>query len=243
MRRFAALFEALDASPATGAKVDALAAYFAEAPPEDAAWAVYFLSGLRLQRLVSGRTLRHWAGEAAGLAPWLVEESHAAVGDSAETVALLLALDGAKADDLPLASWVEDRLLPLRALSPAGRQARITLWWQGLDRSTCFLLGKLLTGAFRVGVSRLLVARALARLAGTPPAVMSHRLMGGFRPSAQAFRALIEGERVYRARVLDRSYDNGAVALRVRIGDRQLERLRAAGAKMDAKPAEARPLA
>ena len=79
MQRFAALFEALDATARTNAKVAAMAAYFRDAPPEDAAWAVFFLTGQRLKRLISGRTLRQWALERSGLPPWLVEDSHAAV--------------------------------------------------------------------------------------------------------------------------------------------------------------------
>ena len=35
--------------------------YLAAAPAEDAAWAVFFLTGQRLKRLISGRTLRAWA--------------------------------------------------------------------------------------------------------------------------------------------------------------------------------------
>ena len=45
MRRFATLYQDLDASTATGDKVAALRRYFAAAPPADAAWAVYFLAG------------------------------------------------------------------------------------------------------------------------------------------------------------------------------------------------------
>ena len=47
MKQFAALFNALDASTATSAKVAALRAYFDTASDADAAWAVYFLAGGR----------------------------------------------------------------------------------------------------------------------------------------------------------------------------------------------------
>ena len=43
MRDFAALYDAIDATTATSAKVDALVAYFRDAPPADRAWAVAFL--------------------------------------------------------------------------------------------------------------------------------------------------------------------------------------------------------
>jgi DNA ligase-1 len=52
------LYAALDATTKTGAKVAALRAYFASAPPADAAWALYFLSGRRrLRRLLGVRKL------------------------------------------------------------------------------------------------------------------------------------------------------------------------------------------
>ena len=75
--------------------------YLAAAPAEDAAWAVFFLTGQRLKRLISGRTLRAWAQQRTGLPEWLVDEAHAAVGDSAETAALLLPGpgDAAEPDD------------------------------------------------------------------------------------------------------------------------------------------------
>jgi DNA ligase-1 len=90
MRDFARLYDALDATTRTNAKVAAIAAYLGAAAPEDAAWAVFFLTGRRLKRLVSGRTLRAWALRFTGLPEWLVIDAHAAVGDSAETVTLLL---------------------------------------------------------------------------------------------------------------------------------------------------------
>ena len=57
MRRFAELYAALDRTTSTNAKVAALQAYFGTAPHADAAWALYFLSGRRLKRLLPGRVL------------------------------------------------------------------------------------------------------------------------------------------------------------------------------------------
>src|SRR3954453_11187262 len=90
MRRFASLYEQLDRTTSTNAKVAALAAYFREAPSADAAWALYFLTGQRLKRLLPGRSLGTWGAEAAGVPDWLLAESYESVGDAAETIALLL---------------------------------------------------------------------------------------------------------------------------------------------------------
>ena len=52
MIEFARLYAALDGTNATSAKVEAMARYFAQAPAADAAWAVFFLTGRRLLRLL-----------------------------------------------------------------------------------------------------------------------------------------------------------------------------------------------
>src|SRR6266576_3900815 len=90
VRAFAELYAALDSTTKTTAKVQAMVRYFIAAEPADAAWAIFFLSGRKLRQVVPSRKLASWAIEAAGIAAWLFEESYHAVGDLAETIALLL---------------------------------------------------------------------------------------------------------------------------------------------------------
>ena len=68
MKQFARLFDAIDRTTSTNAKVAAMRAYFANAPPADAAWAVFFLTGRRLKRLVPSAAIRDWTLAATGLA-------------------------------------------------------------------------------------------------------------------------------------------------------------------------------
>jgi DNA ligase-1 len=192
MRRFCALYEALDRTTSTNAKVAALTAYFREAPPADAAWAIFFLTGRRLKRVVPSAGLRQWAQDATGLPEWLLYESYAAAGDFGELVAL--ALDampaGPPEPDVPLAEWVEERLLSLQKAEPASQRERVIRWWLGLPRSERFILNKLLTGEFRVGVAQTLVVRALAGAVGAEPTIVAARMMGEWTPSAEWFRSL-----------------------------------------------------
>ena len=58
---FTQLYLALDATTKTNEKIGAMVEYFATATPSDAAWAIWFLSGNRLRRLVSTKLLRQWA--------------------------------------------------------------------------------------------------------------------------------------------------------------------------------------
>lgn len=197
MRRFTALFHALDQTTRTNEKVAALAAYFQEAPEEDAAWAAWFLTGNRPKRAVTTTQLREFVAEVSKLPLWLVEESYDAVGDLGETMSLLLDTAGATNPDgcqLPFHVFVRERLLPLT--EPEGEQARQMLerTWRGLSLSECFLFQKLITGNFRVGVSKTLVTRALAEVANVDKSVMAHRLMGRFEPTPEAYRNLVAEE-------------------------------------------------
>jgi len=195
MRRFARLYAELDAQTATTAKVAALKRYFAEAPAADAAWAVYFLAGGKPRQTVPTRLLREVAQRTAGLPDWLFEESYQAVGDLAETIAHVLPESNAD-DDTGLAKWIETRLATLRGLDDAAIEARLIAYWSRLDWQGRFLLTKLIGGGFRVGVSRLLVMRALAEHAGLDPKLVALRAMGytdaRSSPTPQRFARLIE---------------------------------------------------
>lgn len=194
MKHFARLFTELDATTSTLAKVDALQRYFAQANAGDAAWAVYFLSGGKPRQVVKTSALRTLACEAAGIEGWLFEECYQATGDLAETIAYILPLDF-KESDMGLADWVENRLLPLRGLPETEVALRIRAYWLELDSQGRFLLTKLVGGGFRVGVSKLLVQRALAAHSGIDSKRIAQRMMGyvdaKVMPTADRYEALL----------------------------------------------------
>jgi DNA ligase-1 len=191
MQRFTALYTALDETNRTNDKVAALVEYFTAAPPEDAAWALYFLTGRRLNRLISSTLLRTWVAEDSGLPLWLVEESYDAVGDIAETLALLLP-ENSQAVDMPLHTLVEERIAPLAGMDKGGQLALVRQTWSDLPTKQRFVWNKLITGEFRVGVGRTLVVRALAQVVGLDPAVMAHRVMGHWEPTAADYLRLLD---------------------------------------------------
>jgi ATP-dependent DNA ligase len=196
MQRFAKLYDAIDSTTSTNAKVTAMARYFGEAPPADAAWAVFFLTGRRLKRLLPYAAIHDWTIAATGLPSWVIEESYSVVGDGAETAALVLDQLPIVEDaaPLPLATWVEERILSLRTMDPNTQRERVTVWWAPLDRLQRFVLLKLITGEFRVGVSQTLVVRALAQASGLPVATVAARLMGDWTPTADWFASLSSPE-------------------------------------------------
>jgi DNA ligase 1 len=197
MKRFATLYRELDASTATRDKQAALQRYLAQAPAEDAAWAVYFLAGGKPRQLVPTRALRELVRQATALPEWLFEESYQTVGDLAETVSLLLPPARAP-QERGLTEWLTQHLLPLRGLPPDTLAERLRVQWNALPDDQRLVYFKLITGGFRVGVSKLQVTQALAAVAGVDATRVAQRLMGythiGAQPTAADYAALVAPE-------------------------------------------------
>ena len=193
MKNFTNLYLALDQTNKTNEKVEAMVKYFRKASAEDAAWAIYFLSGRKPRQIIPTAKLRLWAAEISQIPDWLFELSYDAVGDLAETIALLLPDTNAEGSDLPLNYWVETRTIPLRDLDETEQREAVAQAWNELDANERFIWNKLVTGSFRVGVSQSLVTRALAQVAGIEKEVIAHRLMGNWSPNADFYIGLIDG--------------------------------------------------
>ena len=193
MKAFADLYRALDETTRTTVKIDSMARYFQSVQPRDAAWAMYFLSGRKPRQAVPSKRLRAWARELSGIPEWLFDESYHHVGDLAETVALLLP-PPASISHRPLSEWVQTRLLGMRALSEEDQKATVTAAWSELDTPQRFIWNKLITGELRVGVSQLLVIRALAQVSGLKADLLSHRLMGTWEPTPAFYESLIAAD-------------------------------------------------
>jgi DNA ligase-1 len=134
------------------------------------------------------------ACERAGIDPWLFDLSYESVGDFAETVAHVLPPPAGESE-LGLAAWVTERLLPLRGADPFTQRENIARYWNELGRNERFVMNKLITGELRVGVSKLLVQRALAAAFAVDAKRVAQRMMGYTdargTPSAARFQALV----------------------------------------------------
>ena len=193
MKLFTELYVELDQTNKTNEKVEAMKFYFENAAPHDAAWALYFLSGRKPRQIVPSRFLREWAIEVSGIPDWLFYESLDTVGDGAETSALLLP-NNDQTDETPLHVLVEDQLLPLRGLDADTQKEAVTSAWSRMNYAQRLVYNKLISGAFRVGVSQLLVVRALSQFSELPADVIAHRLMGEWTPSYDFFKKLTSHE-------------------------------------------------
>ncbi len=189
MKLFTELYVELDQTNKTNEKIDALRFYFERAGKNDAAWAFYFLSGRKPRQIVPSKKLREWAIEQAGIPEWLYLESRDTVGDSSETIALLLP-NNATVDETPLHVLVEERLLPLRTSAEEIQKAEVITAWSRMNYSQRLVYNKLISGSFRVGVSQQLVVRALSQISELPTDIIAHRAMGDWEPTAEFFAQL-----------------------------------------------------
>ena len=198
MKAFAALYQRLDRSTATLDKRAALVAYFRDARPHDAAWALYLLSGGKVggarRKIAASGELRAWIAEASGLPAWLVADSYDQVGDLAETLTLLLDDPAGGAQDRPLAEWIEDHLLAVANQPEPVRRAAVETGWRQLPAAERLVFNKLLTGALRVGVSQRLVQQALAEWSGLDIARIAQRMLGSWVPTPGLLAALLSPE-------------------------------------------------
>jgi len=190
MKDFAQLYVELDQTNKTNEKVEAMRFYFERASPADAAWAFYFLSGRRPRQIIPSGKLREWAIEQSGIPEWLFMESRDTVGDTAETIALLLPNNDGLGNTT-LKELVEDQLLPLRRADEETQHAAVIDAWSRMNYSQRLVYNKLITGSFRVGVSQQLVVRALSQISELPVDVITHRAMGEWQPTPEFFNSLI----------------------------------------------------
>lgn len=174
-------------------KISLLSDYFKTSDPEDAIWVVYFLSGHRFKRLFPNKLLRHWVMTHYSIPKWLFTEAMVAVGDTGETISLLIdssrePLKGGHVGG-SLSSWIR-RIRDLSHLTEDQQEGQITHWWKTLSQEGIFLINKLMTGAFRLGVSKQTVANGLAQAFSLEKTTILHRMMGKWEPTKSYYKQL-----------------------------------------------------
>lgn len=190
MKRFARLLTELEGTASTTGKVALLATYFlAEEEEKNRLWALALLVGKRPQRPVSTTLLRVWCAELAGIPLWLFEQNYHVVGDLAESIALILPPSKSSTDQA-LYLYIEE-LIDLRKKTEEEKKEYICAVWQQLDRDEKWAFNKIITGGFRIGVSRNLIIQALAQATHKPQGVIAHRLMGAWHPEKSRWDDLL----------------------------------------------------
>lgn len=190
MKAFTDLYLSLDETTKTSAKVEALVNYFKLADVSELSHAVNLLIGKRPARPVTTKLLRQWSAESANIPDWLFDETYAIVGDLAETISLLSGASKAH-EDISSLSETMNQLVALSKKTEAQKKEWLLNRWSLYPQPQCFVFNKLITGSFRVGVSRQLVYRALAQTFEVEENHVAHRLMGLSNLAKENIRALL----------------------------------------------------
>lgn len=190
---FADLVKVLGTSTKTTDKLNALVQYFASADDKDKVWVIALFSGRKPKRAVNTTQLITWCVEAAGLPGWLFGESYHTVGDLAETISLLLP-EAISADQIseskPLHFYI-DTFRQIEKQDESIKKQFIIESWDQMNQNERFVFNKLITGAFRIGVSQKMMVNALAKFTSLEASVIAHRISGNWDPSTTTFAELL----------------------------------------------------
>jgi DNA ligase-1 len=192
MRAFTRLFIAIDEQTSTNAKVNAIVEYLKSAPDADKLWVIAILTGNTPKRILKTSDLKYWAAACARLPYWIIEESHHIVGDLAETIAHVLP-EPLGNDEYTLTETIH-WLQSLSLYSIEEKQAMIAERWMHMPYNERLVFNKLITGNFRMGVSRQLLVRALAIYLQQDEKMIAHKLMGKWNPMDETIEGLFSGE-------------------------------------------------
>lgn len=199
MESFYQLYDRLDQTMATSEKVAALVSYYASAPLQDRIWTTLLLRAKIRRHPLTSKRLRDSFLRLSHIPAWLLSECHAHVGDSAETVALLmqsqmLQIPRLQIQDRSLNELMTVDLKQLRTDSDENLDQRLLKLWGTTKPEHWFLINKLLTGAFRVGVSERLVIKALAQATQQSESSWYQWLMGKTDENFAELEAIFKGE-------------------------------------------------
>ena len=191
MKDFSALVRSVDQTTKTSLRLDALVQYFSVCSASDKVWCIALFTKNTRKRPMSSQRLREIASDIVNLPPWLIDESKSIVGDTAETLALLLP-EPTERSHKTLSEWMIwlENLKTLKE-EPERQELAIKEAWRSLSTQECFVFNKLITGGFRLGIAARTVIKALAKEQECEEGQIALALSGQWDPMLITFEALM----------------------------------------------------
>ena len=191
MKDFSALVRRVDQTTKTSLRLEALVQYFSACSDSDKVWCIALFTKNTRKRPMSSQRLREIASDIVNLPPWLIDESKSIVGDTAETLALLLP-DPIERSHKTLSEWMV-WLEDLKTLKeePARQEHAIKDAWKSLNAEERFVFNKLITGGFRLGIASRTVIKALAKDQECEEGQIALALSGQWDPMQLNFKELM----------------------------------------------------
>ena len=194
LNKFSKLFEDLDSNNSSNKKVNSLTKYFKLNNNLNNILTIYLLIGKKNKRFISGKSLREYYANIYKIPKWLIDECYSKVGDSAEVIALLLQDKISEKnikDDISLNELINEILPKLKKLDENQKKLYIKSLWEKISKDNQLIFNKILSGTFRIGVSKGLVVKAISNMTGVDESIILHRLMGELEPIEETYMFLI----------------------------------------------------
>jgi len=194
LNKFSKLFEDLDSNNSSNKKVNSLTKYFKLNNNLNNILTIYLLIGKKNKRFISGKSLREYYANIYKIPRWLIDECYSKVGDSAEVIALLLQDKISEKnikDDISLNELINEILPKLKKLDENKKKLYIKSLWEKISKDNQLIFNKILSGTFRIGVSKGLVVKAISNMTGVDESIILHRLMGELEPIEETYMFLI----------------------------------------------------
>lgn len=195
MKNFAQLIKALDGTNSTKQKVEALVSYFeGEKNEHTKLWMVALFTGKKPPRFVSSTLLRLWCSEVSEIPLWLFEETYHIIGDLAESIALMLPAHQ-RSSSVSL-NDVIGQMQQLKSGSEDQKKQFVLHHWSTMSNDEIWIFNKLITGGFRIGVSKNLIIQALANVTGWTNSQVAHTLTGNWNPNTTNWYDLFDHQNI-----------------------------------------------
>ena len=194
LNKFSKLFEDLDSNNSSNKKVNSLTKYFKLNNNLNNILTIYLLIGKKNKRFISGKSLREYYANIYKIPKWLIDECYSKVGDSAEVISLLLQdkiLEKNIKDNISLNELINEILPKLKKLDENKKKLYIKSLWEKISKDNQLIFNKILSGTFRIGVSKGLVVKAISNMTGVDESIILHRLMGELEPIEETYMFLI----------------------------------------------------
>ncbi|WP_115071948.1 ATP-dependent DNA ligase [Synechococcus sp. UW179B] len=210
LKQFGDLIAQLDQCNGTNKKIQTIADFIKDIDPRDGSWTISLLIGNRQRRLITGRKLRDILQTRTKMPSWLFDDCFAQVGDSAETISLLwpqirdeIANTSAEPcnnsdfvqllhvdHNKPLHWWMEKVLPVIKDLPDRQQNDVMIMLWQKTPEKGHYLINNLITGGFRIGVSKGIVVKSIAQAYELNESIIIERLMQTIEVTKEWFEQL-----------------------------------------------------
>lgn len=156
------MFKELNLTNSNNTKIEIISKYLDKESDINKSWLVYFLSGKKIKRACSSLNVKNAFFDAFNIYEWIFDESYAEIGDLAETISLLSPIN--KSAEISFIDFINNYLLQMPNMEQKEKEDIIKYFLLNSNKEEKFILLKLMTGNFRVGVNEKIVIKAISKL-------------------------------------------------------------------------------